>query len=113
MGALKVIKKALLVAKTSTVNIINEKDILFAISGNTPFCVQMYDHFQDAYHVYIAMEFCNGGEIFEVQSREVGRKFEPSGMFCARLCCMRTARTPTLNSRSRIPSLHCRGCCRH
>jgi len=78
VGALKIIGKARLVAKSSAGNIIHEKDILFAISGSTPFAVQMYDHFQDAYHVYISMEFCNGGELFEVQSREVGRKFNPN-----------------------------------
>ncbi|KAI7885545.1 kinase-like protein [Lichtheimia hyalospora FSU 10163] len=70
--AIKVISKHDVVRQRHTKHINNERAILDRVSH--PFLVNMYDTFQDDAHLYIVMEYVQGGELFRILRRQ--KKFD-------------------------------------
>jgi serine/threonine protein kinase len=62
--ALKVLKKKYIVEKNQEMHIMTEKQILADI--NHPFLVKMISCFQDEKKLYFVLEYCPGGELFEL-----------------------------------------------
>ena len=60
--ALKMLKKAQIVALKQQNNIVSEKDILWKIDH--PFIISLYDTYQDEDRLYMLMELVQGGELF-------------------------------------------------
>lgn len=60
--AIKVLKKSKLVEMRQVAHTLWEKDILSSITH--PFIVNLETYFQDHVHVYLAMQFVQGGEFF-------------------------------------------------
>ncbi|KAJ3273588.1 hypothetical protein HDV01_004355 [Terramyces sp. JEL0728] len=58
--AIKVLKKADMVAKNQVMNIKSERTILTQL--DSPYIVKLYSTFQSKNHIYLVMEFLNGGD---------------------------------------------------
>ncbi|KAI8893962.1 hypothetical protein BC833DRAFT_606716 [Globomyces pollinis-pini] len=58
--AIKVLKKADMVAKNQVTNIKSERTILTQI--DSPFVVKLFSTFQSRNHIYLVMEYLNGGD---------------------------------------------------
>lgn len=59
---LKGIRKEYIVKHNDHRHIRNEKEILMQM--NSPFCIKLFGTLQDKCNVYLALEFCPGGELF-------------------------------------------------
>lgn len=70
--AIKIISKRDVVRQRHTKHINNERAILDTVSH--PFLVNMYDTFQDDTHLFIVMEYVQGGELFRILRRQ--KKFD-------------------------------------
>lgn len=66
--ALKVLKKKYIIEKGQEDHIMTEKQILAGISH--PFLVKMISCFQDERKLYFVLEYCPGGELFELLSAQ-------------------------------------------
>ena len=60
--ALKMLKKAQIVALRQQANIMNEKDLLMRVDH--PFIIKLYDTYKDRDRLYMLMELVQGGELF-------------------------------------------------
>ncbi|KAJ3077402.1 camp-dependent protein kinase catalytic subunit [Podochytrium sp. JEL0797] len=76
--ALKAIKKADLIKLKQEKQVINEKAILTAIKLN--FIVELYHSFQDTHHLYMIIEYIDGGDLFSYL-RKVQKFGEEDGRF--------------------------------
>ena len=76
--AMKIISKAKVVQYNQQEHIINEKKILAEIDH--PFIVGLVASFKDAEFLYMVLEYCPGGELFSLLSRE-RRLCEEHGLF--------------------------------
>lgn len=63
MSAIKVLKKEELIFKKQVLNVKTEHEVLSSVSH--PFLVRMQSAFQSKSHVYFAMDFMIGGELFQ------------------------------------------------
>eukprot|EP00301_Raphidiophrys_heterophryoidea_P026679 c9267_g1_i1.p1 GENE.c9267_g1_i1~~c9267_g1_i1.p1 ORF type:complete len:447 (-),score=86.73 c9267_g1_i1:430-1770(-) len=66
--ALKILKKAEIIRMKQVHHIKNEKAILEKI--NHPFIVNLVGYFQDLQHLYLALEYVPGGELFSLLRRK-------------------------------------------
>jgi hypothetical protein len=62
--ALKAMAKHTIVSKRQTVHVRSERDALRALEGNRFVC-QLVQTFQDPGSIFLLLEFCQGGELFE------------------------------------------------
>ena len=60
--ALKMLKKAQIVALKQQANITNEKQILWRVDH--PFVIRLFDTYRDENRLYMLMELVQGGELF-------------------------------------------------
>eukprot|EP00494_Astrolonche_serrata_P025164 UN25425 len=67
VGAVKIIKKSGLSAKEQT-NLERETKILY--KADHPHCVRMYDAYNSKHYLYLIMEVCEGGELFDAITEE-------------------------------------------
>lgn len=66
--ALKVLKKEIIEKRKQEEHIRAERDIL--IHANHPFVAKLHCAFQDAKKLYFALEYCGGGELFNLLSKK-------------------------------------------
>eukprot|EP01013_Petalomonas_cantuscygni_P040754 TRINITY_DN728_c0_g1_i1.p1 TRINITY_DN728_c0_g1~~TRINITY_DN728_c0_g1_i1.p1 ORF type:complete len:607 (-),score=90.06 TRINITY_DN728_c0_g1_i1:39-1859(-) len=78
--AMKVLRKAALIARDEVTHTLTERFIL--AHARHPFLVRMHAAFQTPTAVYLAMQFANGGELFNHLNR-AGRFDEPRARFYA------------------------------
>ncbi|CAF3767851.1 unnamed protein product [Rotaria sp. Silwood1] len=79
--ALKVMEKQTIVKLKQVEHTLSEKKILQAIKF--PFIVNLIHSFKDNSHLYIALEFASGGEMFTHLRRSVGKYSEDQTRFYA------------------------------
>jgi len=63
--AVKVLKKTQMLRKKAVEQVLDERRILSSFSRN-PFVVNLYYSFQSKDHLYMVMEYCNGGDCYSL-----------------------------------------------
>jgi len=66
--AMKILKKEKVEARKQEKNVKTERDILLTIQH--PFIIDFYYSFQDSKHLYFILEYCPGGELFNLLSKK-------------------------------------------
>lgn len=66
--ALKILKKELIEKRNQVRHIMSERNILASVSH--PFIVEMKFAFQSETKLYMALDFCPGGELFNLLSKK-------------------------------------------
>jgi serine/threonine protein kinase len=75
--ALKMLKKAQIVALKQQTNIMNEKELLWRVDH--PFIIKLYDTYKDRDRLYMLMELVQGGELFaRLQNSPTPGRVSPS-----------------------------------
>jgi len=72
------------VQKRQVAHLKNEKNILLSL--NCPFIIQMHTSFVDDRNIYLMLEYCDGGELFQLL-RRAGRLSVRSARFYAAEVC--------------------------
>ncbi|KAG8122940.1 hypothetical protein E2320_018281, partial [Naja naja] len=78
--ALKRLRKDHVVQKRQQDHVLMEKKVLQ--QSRCPFIVRLFSTFRDSRHVYLLLEFCQGGELW-AKLREVRCFSEPVAIFCS------------------------------
>ncbi|KAJ7341420.1 hypothetical protein JRQ81_005495 [Phrynocephalus forsythii] len=78
--ALKRLRKDHVVQKRQQEHVLMEKQVL--LQSRCPFIVRLFATFRDSRHVYLLLEFCQGGELW-AKLREVRCFSEPVAVFCS------------------------------
>ncbi|XP_070591068.1 cGMP-dependent protein kinase 2-like isoform X2 [Erythrolamprus reginae] len=78
--ALKRLRKDHVVQKRQQDHVLMEKKVLQ--QSHCPFIVRLFSTFRDSRHVYLLLEFCQGGELW-AKLREVRCFSEPVSIFCS------------------------------
>ncbi|KAL8184924.1 UNVERIFIED_CONTAM: hypothetical protein K2H54_032518, partial [Gekko kuhli] len=78
--ALKRLRKDHIVQKRQQEHVLMEKKVLQ--ESHSPFIVRLYGTFRDNRHVYLLLEFCQGGELW-AKLREARYFSEPVAVFCS------------------------------
>ncbi|XP_061481930.1 cGMP-dependent protein kinase 1-like isoform X2 [Rhineura floridana] len=78
--ALKRLRKDHVVQKRQQEHVLMEKKVLR--QSRSPFIVRLFATFRDSRHVYLLLEFCQGGELW-AKLREVRCFSEPVAIFCS------------------------------
>ncbi|XP_020663994.1 cGMP-dependent protein kinase 1 [Pogona vitticeps] len=78
--ALKRLRKDHVVQKRQQEHVLMEKAVL--LRSRCPFIVRVFATFRDSRHVYLLLEFCQGGELW-AKLREVRCFSEPVAVFCS------------------------------
>ncbi|XP_066479952.1 cGMP-dependent protein kinase 2-like [Tiliqua scincoides] len=78
--ALKRLRKDHVVQKHQQEHVLMEKKVLQ--ESRSPFIVRLFGTFRDSRHVYLLLEFCQGGELW-AKLREVRCFTEPMAIFCS------------------------------
>ncbi|XP_060106997.1 cGMP-dependent protein kinase 2-like isoform X1 [Heteronotia binoei] len=78
--ALKRLRKDHIVQKRQQEHVLMEKKVLQ--ESRSPFIVRLYGTFRDSRHVYLLLEFCQGGELW-AKLREARYFSEPVAVFCS------------------------------
>nr|XP_056708801.1 cGMP-dependent protein kinase 2-like [Euleptes europaea] len=78
--ALKRLRKDHIVQKRQQEHVLMEKKVLQ--ESHCPFIVRLYGTFRDSRHVYLLLEFCQGGELW-AKLREARYFSEPVAVFCS------------------------------
>uniref|UniRef100_V5GQA3 cGMP-dependent protein kinase n=1 Tax=Anoplophora glabripennis TaxID=217634 RepID=V5GQA3_ANOGL len=74
--ALKCMQKMEIIAKSHQDQVYNEKNLQMAC--NSPFIVRMYRSFRDSKYVYLLLEVCYGGDLWNLLHKQKKRNFEES-----------------------------------
>ncbi|XP_042302153.1 cGMP-dependent protein kinase 2-like isoform X2 [Sceloporus undulatus] len=78
--ALKRLRKDHVVQKRQQEHVLMEKQVL--LQSRCPFIVRLFATFRDSRHVYLLLEFCQGGELW-AKLREARCFSEPVAIFCS------------------------------
>jgi len=77
--AMKIINKEFIISHDK-VNIINNEKTILSICSDHPFITQLHASFETKHFLIFVMEFCNGGELFNLL-RKVRRMKEEDAKF--------------------------------
>ena len=71
--AMKVVKKASLIHRNKVRRILMERNLM--ATANHPFTCTLYHTFQTNTKMYFITQYCAGGELFKLQRKQPGRRF--------------------------------------
>lgn len=80
--AMKVVCKADIAKRSKTEHIATERKVLLDCAGKGPasaFVLGLHASFETPYFCYMALDFCPGGDLFEVQSKHFAAQRIPEG----------------------------------